>query len=402
MKVDGEKNVREKSTQCVHAGTIKDTLVKGVNSPLYASTAHAYLDQTQQFYPRYFNVPNQKAVVEKLCALEAAEDGLLFSSGIAAITTTLLAHLKTGDHVVFQSGVYGGTHHFAVHELGKYGIEYSFTEGTGQADFERAMRPHTKIIYVETPSNPLLTIVDLEMVVALARERKIMSVIDNTFASPINQNPLKFGLDVVIHSGTKYLGGHSDICCGAVLASTKTIVQITKSALSFGGSLNAETCHLLERSLKTLELRVSRQNDNAHTVAQALSTNEAIARVFYPGLETHPGHTIARQQMSGYGGMLSFELKDRAPVAFLKSLALIQPAMSLGGIETTVCQPAMTSHVKLTADERAKLGINENVMRLSVGIEDAREILADIERAFEKSRNDADHSANESSIKARA
>ena len=380
--------MKGKATACVHAGTIKDAATGGVNTPLYSSTAYAYLDQPQQLYPRYFNVPNQQAVIEKLCALEAAEAGLVFSSGMAAITTALLAHLRAGDHVVFQAGVYGGTHHFATHELVRYGIEHSFTEGTTRADFERELRPNTKIIYVETPSNPLLSIVDLEMVAALAREQEgVLSFIDNTFASPINQNPLAFGLDVVIHSGTKYLGGHSDICCGAVLASEEVIATIRHSALSFGGSLNAETCHLLERSLKTLELRVSRQNENAQRIAHALEEHGSIGRVFYPGLESHPAHMIARRQMSGYGGMLSFELKHPAPNVFLSNLRLIQPAMSLGGVETTVCQPAMTSHAKLTSDERLKLGITGGLMRLSVGIEDARELTHDIEQAIRSSHN---------------
>lgn len=395
------KEMKEKSTACVHAGTIKDTATGGVNTPVYTSTAYAYLDRPQQFYPRYFNTPNQQAVVEKLCALEGAEAGLVFSSGMAAITTTLLAHLRAGDHIVFQAEVYGGTHHFATHELARYGIEHSFTAGTTRADFERELRPHTKIIYVETPSNPLLSIVDLEMVATLARDRSILSMIDNTFASPINQNPLAFGLDVVLHSGTKYLGGHSDICCGAVLASDEMTATVRHSALSFGGSLDAATCHLLERSLKTLELRVGRQNDNAHKIAHALAKHDAIARVFYPGLESHPAHDIARRQMSGYGEMLSFELKHSAPTMFLANLRLIQPAMSLGGVETTVCQPAMTSHVKLTGDERLNLGITDGLMRLSVGIEDAGELTRDIEGAIRDSRYaEVDGSANQRSITA--
>jgi cystathionine beta-lyase len=385
--------VKEKSTRSVHAGTLKDAATKGLNTPIYTSTAYAYIDQPQQFYPRYFNVPNQQAVIEKLCALEEAESGLVFSSGMAAITTTLLAHLRAGDHIVFQAGVYGGTHHFAVHELEKFGIEYSFTEGTTRADFERALQPNTKIIYVETPSNPLLSIVDLEIIGALARGRRIMSVIDNTFASPINQNPLAIGIDVVMHSGTKYLGGHSDICCGAVLSSAEVIAKIRRGALSFGGSLNAETCYLLERSLKTLELRVGRQNENALAVALALAEHDAVARVFYPGLESHPDHDVARRQMSGYGGVLSFELKQAAPLMFLNNLRLIEPAMSLGGVETTVCQPAMTSHVKLTRAERLKIGITDGLLRLSVGIEDARELIADIKQALHSSLKAGDDSS---------
>lgn len=372
------------STQCVHSGNAADAATGGVNTPIYTSTAYAYLNQPQSLYPRYFNTPNQRAVIEKVCTLEHAEDGLLFSSGMAAITTALLGLLRQGDHIVFPKEIYGGTQYMAVQELGKFGIEFSFTEGNAVEEFTAQIRPNTRIIFLETPSNPLLSITDLEAVARLARSRGITTVIDNTFASPINQNPIDFGIDVVTHSGTKYLGGHSDISCGIVVSNRELTERIYHSAICFGGNLPAETCYLLERSLKTLHLRVSRQNENALALAQALQSHSKIARVFYPGLATHPGHAIARQQMKGFGGMLSFELDTLAPLAFLQALRLIKPAMSLGGIESTIVQPWATSHAKISEAERRALGITERTMRLSVGIEEAEELLADIEQALEK------------------
>jgi cystathionine beta-lyase len=236
-------------------------------------------------------------------------------------------------------------------------------------------------------------------VAQLARSRGLTTVIDNTFASPINQNPIDFGIDVVTHSGTKYLGGHSDISCGIVVSNRELMERIYKSAICFGGNLPAETCYLLERSLKTLQLRVSRQNENAMTLAKALQTHSAIDRVFYPGLENHPGHSIAKKQMKGFGGMLSFELGEINPLDFLHALRLIKPAMSLGGIESTIVQPWATSHSKISEAERRALGITERTMRLSVGIEEAEEILSDIEQAIEKGTKSAATLSQQEAIK---
>ncbi|MES2731025.1 MAG: aminotransferase class I/II-fold pyridoxal phosphate-dependent enzyme [Bacteroidota bacterium] len=373
-----------KSTQCVHSGTVDDTINQGINTPIFTSTAYAYLDKSQHLYPRYFNTPNQKAVIDKVCALEHAEAGLLFSSGMAANTTALLSLLQKGDHIVFPREIYGGTQYLAMHELGKFGIEFSFTKGNAVEDFAQQIRSNTRIIYLETPSNPLLTITDLAAVADLAKSKGILTAIDNTFASPINQNPIDFGIDVVMHSGTKYLGGHSDISCGVIVSSQRLISVIYQSALCFGGVLSSETCYLLERSLKTLHIRVMRQNENALFLAQSLQTHRGIAQVFYPGLESHPGHSIAQKQMKNFGGMLSFDLKGNNPEAFLHSLQLIQPVMSLGGIESTIMQPSATSHAMLSEEERLALGITDRIMRLSVGIEEATDLLTDIEQALEK------------------
>jgi cystathionine beta-lyase len=375
----------KKDTQCVHNGTYVDPTTKGLNTPIYTSSSFEYLGAPENVYPRYFNIPNQKSIIEKLCALENAEDGLVFSSGMAAISTVLFTLLSSGDHIVLQRDIYGGTHHFATAEFDRFGIEYSFAAGTVD-EIERAVRDNTRVIYIETPSNPLLVITDIEAVVQLARSKNILTVIDNTFATPINQNPLDLGLNVVTHSGTKYIGGHSDICCGAALASKELIARIKPSATNFGGSLNAMTCYLIERSLKTLSIRVEKQNMNALLVARHLQTKSQIRNVYYPGLEDHPGFEIARKQMRNFGGMLSFELDIQKidPRRFLKNLKLITPALSLGGVETIICAPVTTSHQKMTDEERAELGITDSLLRLSVGIEDVDDIKADIDQALAK------------------
>ncbi len=371
-----------KHTACVHTGTFRDPSVAGINTPVFTSTAFEYLDSEESIYPRYFNTPNQQVIVKKIAALEHAEDGLVMSSGMAAISTVILGLLKSGDHVVFQKGLYGGTFHFVVAELKKLGISYSITRGTEEDDFLSVLRPNTAMIYIETPSNPLLSITNIKMVSALARDHGLLSVIDNTFASPINQNPVDLGIDIIIHSATKYLGGHSDICAGIILSTSKRIAEIRKMALNLGGSLNAQTCSLLERSIKTLALRVNQQNNNAGEVAAFLRKHEQVSRVYYPGLKTHQNHIVAVQQMSGFGGMLSFELRNLDPVKFQRQLKLIKPAVSLGGIESTICSPAMTSHRHLTSSQREEEGINSGLLRLSVGIEDAQDILQDLDQAL--------------------
>lgn len=372
-----------KATQCVHSGLVPDPISGGLNSPIFTSSSFGYLDTDENVYPRYFNTPNQKAVIDKLCALEQTESGLLFSSGMAAISTVVYAIASKGDHVVMQRDIYGGTHHMATAEFERFGIEYTFVSNQPE-DFEQAIRKNTKLIYIETPSNPLLMVTDIEAVANIARSHQIVSAIDNTFASPINQNPAQMGIDIVVHSGTKYLGGHSDICCGAVFSTHRLTDRIKSSAVNFGGSLNAVTCHLLERSLKTLAIRVERQNSNALAVARHLENHPNVRRVYYPGLESHSGHDTAQKQMHGFGGMLSFELSEEQidPQRFVRKLDLIRPALSLGGVETIICAPAATSHVKLSPAEREELGIADGLFRLSVGIEDVTDITADLDQAL--------------------
>jgi len=354
----------------------------GLNTPLLSSSAIEYLDDSEVRYPRYFNTLNHDVVAEKMSALECAEAGLVTSSGMAAISAIFFGLLKSGDHVVFTEGLYGGTHALIVNELRRFGISYTFAT-TGVDSIADACGPSTRMIYVESPSNPLLTVVDLAAVAAFARANGIITVIDNTFASPILQNPLLQGFDLVMHSGTKYLGGHSDLCCGTVNGPAELISSVRNHAVAYGGCLNAQDCYLLERSLKTLELRVSRQSSNALLIARHLDKNDRVKRVYYPGLETHPGHEIAARQMQGFGGMLSFELADGIdPVSYIRRLELVNCAISLGGVETTLCQPVATSHQKVPEQERQRLGITANLLRLSTGIEDADDVSADLLQAL--------------------
>ncbi|MCB1096639.1 MAG: aminotransferase class I/II-fold pyridoxal phosphate-dependent enzyme [Verrucomicrobiae bacterium] len=367
-------------TISVHAGARIGTA--GVVNALELSSAFRYIDEDSQPYPRYFNTPNQDIIVEKICALESAPDGLIFASGMAAITTTLLSLLHRGDHIVFQNALYGGTHSLASIEFEKAGISYTFSPCDARSLIE-AIQPNTKAVYIETPSNPLLDTVDLESVAKITGPQRILTIVDNTFATPINQNPVKLGVDVVIHSGTKYLGGHSDLCFGAVVSSAAIVERIRQKAVLFGGSINALSCHTIERSIKTLAIRVQRQSENAIQIAESLDRHPKIERVFYPGLSSHPGHEIARQQMSGFGGMLSFRLASGiSPKSFLKRLELIVPAMSLGGVESTATIPAYTSHKAMPESHRVKLGITERLVRLSVGIESSSDLVDDLVRAL--------------------
>lgn len=371
-----------KSTVCVHQGTIKDKQFGGAISPVYTTTSYRYLDTEDLLYPRNFNTPNQEVIEKKISKLENAQAGLLLSSGMAAISTTLMTFLKKGDHALFQKGLYGGTFKLIVNELENFGIEYSIIEKNNIEDFKKAIKENTKIIYIETPSNPLLGITDISAVSELARSENIISIMDNTFATPINQNPIDLGIDIVIHSATKYIGGHSDICSGITLSSEKYINQIRSLGVKFGGSLNAITCYLLERSIKTLAIRVDIQNNNAMLIAEYLNKHPKMKKVYYPGLKSHVGHEIAQKQMKGFGGMLSFEVRNINVVAFLKKLRLIQPSMSLGGVETIICAPSETSHKNLDKTQKEKAGINDSQLRISVGIENVNDIIADLEQAL--------------------
>jgi len=372
----------KKATQAVHAGSHRELNFGGVNTPIFTSSAIEYLEDSEVRYPRYFNTHNNRVVAEKIAALENAEAALVTSSGMAAISIILFSLLKPGDHVVFLEGLYGGTTSMVTLEFERQGIEYSFI-AADPAAMDAAVRNNTRMLFFESPTNPLLTLLDLDKMAAVARKHGIWSVIDGTFASPILQNPLDHGIDIVMHSGTKYLAGHSDLCCGAIAASAALIERMRHYALMHGGSLNAQDCALLERSLKTLELRVQRQSDNALLVAKTLAQTAGIARVNYPGLEQHPGHDIAGRQMRGFGGMMSFELdKSVDPLAYLRRLQLIPCAVSLGGVETTICQSVATSHQKVSLEERERLGIRPGLLRLSVGIEDADDILADLVQAL--------------------
>jgi len=370
------------STRCVHEGTIPDELHKGLNSPVYTSTSYAFIDREDTVYPRYLNTPNEKAVAQKIASLEEGESGLVFSSGMAAISTVLFTFLGSGDHAVFQKGLYGGTSHFLDREMNRFGISYTVASSQSAEDIESCIRPETRLIYIETPSNPLLNITDIRAVALLAGKKGILTVIDNTFASPVNQRPIPLGIDIVVHSATKYMGGHSDILAGAVVCNRKLMKQVYETGLNFGGSLNALTLYLLERSLKTIHLRVERINDNAMKIAGFLQTHPHVKLVNYPGLPSHKGHLIAAGQMSGFGGMLSFEAESADGITLQKRFRLIKPSMSLGGLESICSSPAHTSHRHLGPEGRAAEGIGENLIRLSVGIEDVEDLKEDLDQSL--------------------
>jgi cystathionine beta-lyase/cystathionine gamma-synthase len=382
MKFDKEESMR-KETYCVHSGSLDDNLYGSVNSPIYTSSAFGYLDRSPVSYPRYFNTPNQKAVVDKVCALEGAEEGVLFSSGMAAISSSILAFAGSDDHVVMMDELYGGTHAFATDQFQRLGIRYTFAATDAEA-ICGAIKDTTRIVVIESPTNPLLSVIDIRKVAEFCRSRNVLSIIDNTFATPLYQNPLELGIDIVVHSGTKYLGGHSDICCGIAVTSKENATRIRKMALSLGGSLNAQTCALLERSLKTLAIRVERQTENAGHIARYLEGHAKVRRVNYPGLLGSTYNALAKSQMSGFGPMLSFELDDTKvnPGRFIRGLRLIKPAVSLGGIETTICAPAVTSHAKISSAERKRIGISDSLLRLSVGIEHKDDLIEDIDNVL--------------------
>ena len=375
------------NTICTHSGELEDKQFKGAVSPLYMATSYAFEDVEVKRYPRYFNTPNQVALAQKMAALEHGEAALIFGSGMAAVSTALMAFAQKGDHVVFQNTLYGGTSNLITEEFEKFGLEYSFTKDSKPESFEAEIKENTKVIYIETPSNPLLTVTDIKAIAEIAKKHNLVSMIDNTFASPVNQNPIDFGIDVVLHSATKYMGGHSDILAGTAIASEAHIDKIFQLAKNFGGSLSDFTVWMLERSLKTMGLRVKAQNKNALELARFLEKHGDISRVYYPGLESHPDHELAKSQMKGFGGMMSFELRGGLDFdLFQKKLKLIKSSMSLAGVESTILSPSKTSHGLLSPEEREAQGIKDGLMRFSVGIEEKEDLMEDLEQALKEVR----------------
>ena len=377
------KKINGVGTKCVHSGDLIDNRFKGATSPIFPSTAYDFIDVEDDKYPRYFNTPNQLALSKKIADLENCESALLFGSGIAAIFTSLFSFLKSKDHVIFQGSIYGGTLNLVIKEFKKFNIEYSLVDSFDIKEYELEINQNTKIIFIESPSNPLLKVIDLQAISNLSKKNNLISIIDNTFSSPINQNPSDFGIDIIIHSATKYLGGHSDILAGALASTKSNIDKIIESSINYGGNLSEYTVWLLERSIKTLSLRVNKQNENAVKVAEYLSNHEKVNAVHYPGLKTHPDYELSTKQMKGFGGMLSFELYNlEEAVLFTRKIKLIKSAMSLGGVESTICSPSLTSHSKISKEEREKLGIFDGLLRFSVGIENHNDIINDLKQAF--------------------
>jgi cystathionine beta-lyase/cystathionine gamma-synthase len=342
-------------------------------------------EHPSEFYTRYGN-PTHKEVETTVAALEGGEAALVASSGMGAIYPSVMSLLKKGDHVVVQHNHYAGTTKLMRDFLPRWGIERTFVNQSKTEEFAEAIRPNTKLIYVESPSNPLMHLTDLKAVAELAKAHGITTIIDNTFATPFNQQPLKLGIDVVIHSATKYLGGHHDLMAGAVVSTKAFIDQLWDFAIVSGSVLSPFDAWLLNRGLKTLGLRVERQNRNALALAQFLERHPKVARVNYPGLESHPQHALARRQMSGFTGMLSVVLKGDfgATESFIKALRLAKCAVSLGGITTLVVPvAAMWSH-QHTPEQRRAIGIDDGLVRISVGAEDERDLIEDFAQALDK------------------
>ena len=374
---------KNKSTKCVHSGNLIDEKYHGNVSPLYPSITYDFIKS--DVYPRYFNSPNQIGVAKKISDLENAELSLLFGSGLGAISSSMFSFLKKDDHVIFQDSLYGGTINFVNTEFNKFGIEYSYVDINDAGKLNSSVKKNSKIIYIESPSNPLLNITNLIEISDFAKSHSLISIIDNTFASPINQNPLDFGIDLVIHSATKYLGGHSDILAGSVSGKSSHIDKIKNSGLNFGANISEYTAWLLERSIKTLSIRVNSQNNNALQIAKFLTNNNKVDKVYYPGLRNHKNHDIAKKQMFGFGGMLSFELKANIdPIKFVQDLRIIKPTMSLAGVESTITSPALSSHKKMDPDIRRGLGISDNLLRFSVGIENSEDLVLDLDKSLTK------------------
>ena len=376
------------NTICTHVGEIKDEQFGGAVSPIYPSTSYEYIDAEISRYPRYSNTPNQEYLCKKIAALEETESAMILGSGMAAISTTLLSLLDSGDHILFQNDIYGGTRNLAEAQFDRYGIEYSFTDSLEVSDFENEIRDNTKVIYIESPSNPILKIVDIRAIAKLAKSKGLISVIDNTFATPVIQKPSTMGIDIILHSATKYFGGHSDICAGAVATTEDLKETIWSLSKNLGGSLSDYTVWLLERSMKTLSIRVKAQQENAMKLSKYLYDHDLTKTVYYPGLPTHNNHDLANRQMDGFGAMMSFEFDESIHVnTFLKALELIKPSMSLAGVESTMLVPAETSHYLLKEEDRIAQGITNNLIRFSVGIEDTEDVIEDIEQAIVKATN---------------
>jgi cystathionine beta-lyase/cystathionine gamma-synthase len=359
--------------------------------PIYQTSTFEVTDNDEQlrvtgsdsYYTRYGNPTN--SVAEKtVAALEGVDAALTFSSGMGAITTTIMALLRGGDHIVAQRDVYGGTHKFLSQWLPKFGVETTFVDTTDYQQHEQAIRPNTKLLYVESPTNPSIRVVDLQRIASLAKQQGLISMIDSTFGTPINQRPAEYGLDLIMHSGTKYLGGHTDLICGVVAGRKELIDKILATRTTIGNCMDPHASWMLVRGMKTLAVRVARQNDNALRVAEFLEQHAKVRRVHYPFLNSHPQQALARSQMSGGGGMVSFEVDGTGEDArrVSEALRLFTLAPSLGGVESLVCIPVLTSHLSVPEEERRKMGVTEQMIRLSVGIESAHDLVADLENAL--------------------
>jgi len=375
------------ATKVIHCGEPEPRLSGAVVLPIHQSAMFEYTGEESYHdikYIRLNNTPNHTAIQEKLASLENAESALVAASGMAVISAALLTILKSGDHILLQNCLYGGTHSLVTHDLPAMGFSCDFIDGGDPGSWKAALKPNTKAIFVESMSNPLLEVADLQAAIEFAREHGLISLIDNTFASPFNFRAVEFGFDLSLHSCTKYINGHSDIVAGAVLGNAELIEKITHKLNHLGGSLDPHACFLLHRGVKTLALRMVQHNASAKTLAEFLQQHPKVAHVNYPGLENHPQHNQAKQWFKGFSGMLSFEMKDGLAAAkrVIQNTKLFIQAPSLGGVESLITRPATTSHAGMAPEDRLRLGITDSLIRVSVGIEAIDDLIADFDQAF--------------------
>jgi len=386
---DGEKARFE--TLAIHAGQRPDPVTGAVMTPVYLTSTYVQSSPGEHKGYEYSRTHNltRHALQDCLAALEGATHGLAFASGLAA-TDALLHLLDAGDHVVYSDDVYGGTFRLFDKVFKRHGLSFTPVDASDPANVERAMTPRTRMVWLESPTNPMLKIADLAAIAAIARARGATSVVDNTFATPFFQRPLALGIDVVCHSTTKYLNGHSDVVGGAVLTSDAALyqrIQFLQNAV--GGVPSPMDSFLVMRGLKTLHVRMERHQQNAFRIARFLEDHPQVEKVTYPGLPSHPQHALAARQMTGFGGMLTFVVKGGLPAAraFLSSLSLFALAESLGGVESLIEHPAIMTHASVPAATRASLGIDDGFIRVSVGIENADDLVEDLERGFAAARS---------------
>lgn len=385
------RRFRALDTNLLHGGAPEPSIEGAVVSPVFQSANYLMRDEATYGEVRYIrlgNSPNHLLLQARLAIIEGGEEALVTASGMAAICGTIMAFVRHGEHLLAQRAVYGGTQSFLHHDAPRLGISSTsidIADPAGTAQWEKALQPETRLLFVESISNPLMTVGDLEAVVAFARRHELVTVIDNTFASPVNFRPLEMGFDLVIHSATKYLNGHSDIVAGAVIGAADKVRRVRSLQHHLGAALDPHACFLFERGLKTLALRVRRQNENALRLATFLEAHPQVRRVNYPGLPSHPGHCFARRLFAGCGGMLSMYLHDAAAAErLLDRLKVPLHAASLGGVESLVVRPSRSSHLGQTPRELEEQGITDALVRVSVGIEDPDELEADFARALDE------------------
>ena len=386
-----KKHSFRQETEAVHGANSLHKKNGPLATPIYQTSTFEVTDnqeqvrvtETDRFYTRYGN-PTHTVVEKTIAQLESTDAALLFSSGMAAITTSILALVKAGDHIVAQRDIYGGVTKFLSQWLPKLGVETTFVDTNDIEQHERAIRPNTKILHVESPTNPIVRVVDLEKIAALARKCGVITTIDSTFATPINCRPAEWGIDLVLHSGTKYFGGHADLICGVATGRRDLIDRIHHVRTTLGCSMDPHAAFLLLRGLKTLAVRVQRQNENALRIAEFLRTQPHVTRVHYPMLKGHPQYELARKYLAGAGGVVSFEVdgtgEDACRVS--EALTLFTLAPSLGGVESLVSIPVLTSHAMIDPELRRKMGVTEQMIRLSVGVENVEDLIADLEKGL--------------------